>query len=196
VLAHLCREVYSIEIVEPLGRQAAERLRRLGHSNVRVRIGDGYGGWPAAAPFDAIIVTAAPEHLPEKLVEQLRVGGTMVVPVGVGVQSLVRLRKTPQGVERENLLPVRSREIRPLSPIEEAIPAKTEGVIPATEKVIPAQAGIQPSPPRQKRSFPRKRESNRHLRDRKGHSRVRKGHSRVSGNPALTPAQLEKVIPA
>ncbi len=107
VLAHLCRRVYSIEIVEPLGRQAAERLRRLGYSNVRVRIGDGYAGWPEEAPFDAIIVTAAPPEIPQKLVEQLGVGGTLVVPVGTGVQSLIRLRKTPQGVKRENLLPVR-----------------------------------------------------------------------------------------
>jgi protein-L-isoaspartate(D-aspartate) O-methyltransferase len=107
VLARLCREVYSIEIVAPLGKQAAERLQRLGHADVRVRIGDGYAGWPEAAPFDAVIVTAAPERIPETLIEQLRVGGTMVVPVGVGVQSLVRLRKTPQGLKREMLLPVR-----------------------------------------------------------------------------------------
>ena len=107
VLARLCREVYSIEIVEPLGKEAAARLERLGYSNVNLRIGDGYRGWPEAAPFDAIIVTAAPDHIPTALLEQLRMGGRMVVPIGRGEQMLIRIRRTPEGFKRENLLPVR-----------------------------------------------------------------------------------------
>lgn len=82
VLAEIVEHVYSIEIVEPLGRRAAETLERLGYDNVTVRIGDGYLGWPEAAPFDAIIVTAAPEQIPEPLIEQLAPGGRLVVPVG------------------------------------------------------------------------------------------------------------------
>jgi protein-L-isoaspartate(D-aspartate) O-methyltransferase len=107
VLAELVRDVYSIEIVEPLGSEAAERLKQLGYSNIQVRIGDGYRGWPEAAPFDAIIVTAAPDHVPSALVDQLREGGRMVLPVGRFLQNLIRLRRTPKGVERETLLPVR-----------------------------------------------------------------------------------------
>lgn len=106
VLAELAREVYSIEIVEPLAKEAAERLRRLGYSNVHVRTGDGYRGWPEAAPFDAIIVTAAPSHVPPPLLEQLREGGRLVLPLGRFAQDLVRIRKTPQGLQRESLLPV------------------------------------------------------------------------------------------
>jgi protein-L-isoaspartate(D-aspartate) O-methyltransferase len=107
VLAELVQDVYSIEIVEPLGREAAERLKRLGYSNIQVRIGDGYRGWPEAAPFDAIIVTAAPDHVPSALVDQLREGGRMILPVGRFVQNLIRLRRTPKGIKRETLLPVR-----------------------------------------------------------------------------------------
>ena len=107
ILAELVSEVYSIEIVEPLAKQAAARLRRLGYSNVQVRAGDGYRGWPEAAPFDAIIVTAAPDHVPEPLVDQLRDGGRMVLPLGLWDQELVRLRRTREGILRESLLPVR-----------------------------------------------------------------------------------------
>jgi protein-L-isoaspartate(D-aspartate) O-methyltransferase len=107
ILAELVAEVYSIEIVEPLAKQAEARLRRLGYSNVQVRAGDGYRGWPEAAPFDAIIVTAAPGHVPQPLVEQLREGGRMVLPLGQWDQDLVRLRRTREGIRREYLLPVR-----------------------------------------------------------------------------------------
>jgi protein-L-isoaspartate(D-aspartate) O-methyltransferase len=107
VLSLLAREVYSMEIVEPLGRAAEARLKEMGYANVRVRIGDGYRGWPEAAPFDAIIVTAAPPDVPPALVAQLRPGGRMVVPVGRYVQDLIRLRRTAKGLERESLLPVR-----------------------------------------------------------------------------------------
>ena len=82
VLAELAGEVYSIEIIEPLAKTAEATLRRLGYKNVQVKAGDGYKGWPEHAPFDAIIVTAAPDHVPQPLVEQLKEGGRMVIPVG------------------------------------------------------------------------------------------------------------------
>ena len=82
VLAKLVKEVYTIEIVEPLGKQATETLKELGYDNVHVRIGDGYKGWPDVAPFDGIIITAAPPQLPQPLVEQLKTGAKLVVPEG------------------------------------------------------------------------------------------------------------------
>jgi len=107
VLAELCREVYSIEIVEPLAMSAAERLRRLGYKNVVVRAGDGYRGWPEKAPFDVIIVAAAPDHVPQPLVDQLAVGGRLVIPVGRGQQELLVIEKQPDGsVRRESVAPV------------------------------------------------------------------------------------------
>jgi protein-L-isoaspartate(D-aspartate) O-methyltransferase len=107
VLAELASEVYSIEIVEPLAKQAEERLKELGYSNIKLRVGDGYRGWPEAAPFDAIMVTAAPDHVPPALIEQLAEGGRLVLPVGRFFQNLVRIRRTPEGPRRESLLPVR-----------------------------------------------------------------------------------------
>ncbi|HEX6998656.1 MAG TPA: protein-L-isoaspartate(D-aspartate) O-methyltransferase [Gammaproteobacteria bacterium] len=109
VLAELAAHVYTIEIVEPLGRRAAETLERLGYDNVTVRIGDGYAGWPEHAPFDAIVVTAAPEEVPRPLIEQLRPGGRMVIPVGEpgAGQTLQVLTKTASGeIERTDVLPV------------------------------------------------------------------------------------------
>jgi protein-L-isoaspartate(D-aspartate) O-methyltransferase len=82
VLAELADEVYSIEIIRPLGEAAAERLNRLGYENIQTRIGDGYYGWEEAAPFDAIVVTAASSHVPPPLIKQLKAGGRMVIPVG------------------------------------------------------------------------------------------------------------------
>jgi len=108
ILAEMVAEVYSIEIVEPLARRAEEVLKRLGYTNVHVRLGDGSKGWPEAAPFDAIIVTCAPEHVPQPLVDQLKDGGRMIIPVGGGgLQDLVLLRKEDGKLEQDTVLPVR-----------------------------------------------------------------------------------------
>ena len=107
VLAKLARTVYTIEIVKPLGEQAAALLRRLGYTNIRFRIGDGYRGWPEAAPFDRIILTASPPRLPQPLLKQLKLGGLLVAPVGRRAQQLVRVRRTKRGFAREHLFGVR-----------------------------------------------------------------------------------------
>ena len=108
VLARLVAEVFTIEIVEPLAARAKADLARLGFKNVQVRAGDGYRGWPEAAPFDAIIVTCAPERVPEPLVQQLREGGRMVIPVGdYGDQRLYVLEKRAGKVEQREVLEVR-----------------------------------------------------------------------------------------
>lgn len=113
VLSGLVQEVYTIEILPGLGVRARSDLRRLGYRNVHVRVGDGYQGWPEKAPFDAIIVTCAPDHVPEPLVAQLKLGGRLVIPVGpdagAGVfgQELILVRKTPEGLRRERRLDVR-----------------------------------------------------------------------------------------
>lgn len=106
VLSGLVREVYTIEIVEPLGQRAAATLRRLGYTNVHVKVGDGYQGWPDHAPFDKIIVTCSPENVPPLLVQQLREGGRMVIPVGLRYQQNLCLMKKVNGkMEVETMQP-------------------------------------------------------------------------------------------
>jgi protein-L-isoaspartate(D-aspartate) O-methyltransferase len=108
VLSRLVAEVYTIEIIEPLARRAEAGLKRLGYNNVKVLAGDGYQGWPAHAPFDAIIVTCAPDHIPQPLVEQVRDGGRMIIPVGaLENQQLYLLQKHGTKVEQQAVLPVR-----------------------------------------------------------------------------------------
>lgn len=110
VLAEIVSRVFTIEIVESLGRTAAKRLEELGYGNIEVRIGDGYAGWPEKAPFDGIVVTAAAPRVPQALVEQLKPGGRMVIPLGGAgdVQYLKLLTKRADGgVEEKRVLPVR-----------------------------------------------------------------------------------------
>jgi protein-L-isoaspartate(D-aspartate) O-methyltransferase len=110
VLAEVVSRVYSIEIIESLGLAAAKRLEELGYSNIEVRIGDGYAGWPEKAPFDGIVVTAAAPRVPQALVEQLKPGGRMVIPLGgaADIQYLKLLTKRADGgVEEKRVLPVR-----------------------------------------------------------------------------------------
>lgn len=114
ILAEIVREVYSIEIIPALARRAEITLQGLGYKNVRVKAGDGYQGWPQHAPFDAIIVTCAPDHIPELLVRQLKTGGRMVIPVGPDLmglpwspQELILVRKTKDGMRREKQFDVR-----------------------------------------------------------------------------------------
>ena len=110
VLAKLSAEVYSIEIIEPLGKQAAERFAALDLSNITTRIGDGYYGWESQAPFDSIVVTAAASHVPPPLISQLKAGGRMVIPIGGGfqVQQLMLIEKLEDGgIKTRQLLPVR-----------------------------------------------------------------------------------------
>lgn len=109
VLAELVREVYTIEIVEELATLASATLETLGYDNVEVRAGDGYAGWPEAAPFDIVLITAAAPRLPDPLVEQLAEGGRMVLPMGTpgGLQELVVYVKRNGRLERRNVIPVR-----------------------------------------------------------------------------------------
>jgi len=109
ILSPLVRQVYTVEIIEPLANQARERLRVLGYRNVVVHHADGYEGWKAAAPYDAIIVTAAATHIPPPLIAQLKVGGRMIIPVGgpFATQSLMLVEKTASGkVRTKQVLPV------------------------------------------------------------------------------------------
>ncbi|KPK37287.1 MAG: protein-L-isoaspartate O-methyltransferase [Gammaproteobacteria bacterium SG8_47] len=109
VLACLVKQVYSIEIVDALGEQAKERLQRLGYDNVEVRVGNGYFGWPEHAPYDSIIVTAAASHVPDPLIEQLKPGGVLVIPVGGQYygQELLVIEKDAEGtLHKKSVLPV------------------------------------------------------------------------------------------
>jgi len=109
VLAELAKDVYTIEIVEPLAKDASARLAQLGYNNAHAKIGDGFQGWPEVAPFDAIIVTCAPDKVPQPLTQQLKEGGRMIIPVGTGMmdQQLYLLEKKDGELAQRAILPVR-----------------------------------------------------------------------------------------
>jgi protein-L-isoaspartate(D-aspartate) O-methyltransferase len=107
VLAEIAKEVYTIEIICPLAERAESTLKELGYDNIIVRCADGYQGWKEHAPFDGVIVTAAPDHIPQPLVDQLKVGGRLVIPVGDVFQELMVVTKTETGTKTMNVIPVR-----------------------------------------------------------------------------------------
>jgi protein-L-isoaspartate(D-aspartate) O-methyltransferase len=107
VLAEIAGEVYTIEILEPLAARARATIEQLGYRNVHFRQGDGYEGWPEAAPFDAIVVTAAPPKVPQPLLDQLKVGGKLVIPVGRFFQDLIVYTRSADGFDKRNVIPVR-----------------------------------------------------------------------------------------
>lgn len=107
VLSPLVDTVYTIELLKPLADTALRTFQKLGYRNIIAKQGDGYQGWPEHAPFDKIIITAAPEEIPPKLIEQLKTGGRMVVPVGRLNQELLVITKTQKGIKRESVIPVR-----------------------------------------------------------------------------------------
>ncbi len=120
ILSQLVDTCYTIEVVRELAEQASQRLDELGYHNVVVKWGDGYQGWPEHAPFDCIIITAAPETIPEKLTEQLAVDGRMVLPVGSHFQDLILITKNHKGIKRKNIIPVRFVPmIHPKDPIQD-----------------------------------------------------------------------------
>jgi len=107
VLGELVKEVYTIEIVTELGKRARQTLKDLGYGNIHVKLGDGYDGWPEKAPFDIIMLTAAPGKVPQPLFDQLKVGGVLIAPVGVYYQELIIYTRTEEGIEEKELLAVR-----------------------------------------------------------------------------------------
>ena len=107
VIGELAQEVYTIEIIPELAQNARQILKELGYDNVHVKTGDGYQGWPEYAPYDAILVTAAPEQIPSALVEQLALNGRMIIPVGKEYQAIVIITKTPDGLKKQRTIPVR-----------------------------------------------------------------------------------------
>ena len=107
VLAEIASEVYSIEIICNLAERAGSTLTELGYKNITIRCADGYQGWKEHSPFDGIIVTAAPDHIPQPLIDQLKTGGKLVIPVGELFQELILVTKTEKGIEKESTIPVR-----------------------------------------------------------------------------------------
>jgi protein-L-isoaspartate(D-aspartate) O-methyltransferase len=107
ILAEIAKEVYTIEIICPLAEKAEKRLKEMEYKNITVRCADGYQGWREHAPFDGVIVTAAPDHIPQPLVDQLKIGGKLVIPVGDLFQELMVVTKTEKGIKKENIIPVR-----------------------------------------------------------------------------------------
>jgi protein-L-isoaspartate(D-aspartate) O-methyltransferase len=107
ILAEMGCEVYTVEILEPLLQKARKALESLGYDNIRYRTGDGYKGWEEFSPFDAIIVTAAPDHIPQPLIDQLKINGRMIIPVGDLYQELVLIKKKEKGVDMKTITPVR-----------------------------------------------------------------------------------------
>ena len=107
VLSEMAAQVYTIEIVRELAERATKALADAGYKNIHVRHGDGYAGWPEHAPFDAIMVTAAPDHVPEPLIQQLAAGGSMIIPVGTTYQELRLIEKAETGLVERSTLPVR-----------------------------------------------------------------------------------------
>lgn len=107
ILAEMRCKVYTIEILEPLSEKAQQVLKSLGYEDIHYKIGDGYRGWPQFAPFDAIIVTAAPDHMPQPLIEQLNTNGRMIIPVGAQYQELLLIKKTDKGTDMKTITPVR-----------------------------------------------------------------------------------------
>ncbi len=106
ILGEIVEEVYTIEIIKPLAESAEKRLKQLGYTNIKVKHGDGYQGWKEYAPFDGIIITCAPPKIPQPLIEQLKIGGKLVVPLGEVYQELIVITKTKEGIERKNIIPV------------------------------------------------------------------------------------------
>ncbi|MDJ0650326.1 MAG: protein-L-isoaspartate(D-aspartate) O-methyltransferase [Xenococcaceae cyanobacterium MO_188.B19] len=107
ILAEIAKQVYSVEIIPQLSQQASQTLSKLGYKNIQFKIGDGYQGWVEHAPYDAIIVTAAPEYIPHALIKQLKINGTMVIPVGKWYQDIVVLTKKENDIVLEKTIPVR-----------------------------------------------------------------------------------------
>lgn len=107
ILAEIVKEVYTIEIIPQLANRAEKLLKELGYTNIFIKVGDGYLGWPEHAPFDGIIVTCAPDHIPQPLIDQLKDGGKMVIPVGDIYQELVVVEKQKDKIIKRNVIPVR-----------------------------------------------------------------------------------------